>query len=227
MKRFHILPSLLSADFSRLGDDVSRVIFAGADMIHFDVMDNHYVSNLTFGPMVLSSLRNYGIKVPIDVHLMIRPVCHRLIFDFIKAGANCIIFHPEVSSNIKDSLLFIKSHSCKAGLAFHPDISLDVLERFIFDVDVVLLLSVYPGFSNQSFIVSMFEKIKKARVLIDKYDLDVSVIVDGGIKIDNVVKVASCGADMFVIGSAIFDEEDYSCVINKFRSKLNKYFVCI
>ncbi|CEN32026.1 Ribulose-phosphate 3-epimerase [Candidatus Westeberhardia cardiocondylae] len=223
MDKIYVSPSILSADFSRLGKEVSRVVSCGADTIHFDVMDNHYVPNLTVGPGVLKSLRRYGISIQIDVHLMIRPVCDRLILDFINSGANCIIFHPEVSDNIVKSLRLIRKYGCKAGLAISPNVSLDFINDFINEIDIILILSVNPGFSNQTFLLSSVKKIKQAKILIEKSGLDIDLSVDGGINIKNVSDVACLGVNILVIGSAIFDRSDYLRVMKEIRNKLKNF----
>ncbi len=214
-----IAPSILSADFSRLGEEVSSVLDAGADWIHFDVMDNHYVPNLTIGPMVCQSLRNYGIKAPIDVHLMVKPV-NKLIESFSKAGATYITFHPEASDDVDKSLALIKDSGCKAGLVLNPDISLDVLDGFLDKLDMVLIMSVFPGFGGQEFIDSVLEKVRKMRSIIDDNNLEMRLEIDGGIKLENIKEVAEAGADTFVSGSAIFGEPDYIEVIQKMRKTL-------
>ena len=214
-----IAPSILSADFSRLGEEVSSVLDAGADWIHFDVMDNHYVPNLTIGPMVCQSLRNYGIKAPIDVHLMVKPV-NKLIESFSKAGATYITFHPEASDDVDKSLALIKDSGCKAGLVLNPNISLDVLDGFLDKLDMVLIMSVFPGFGGQEFIDSVLEKVRKMRSIIDDNNLEMRLEIDGGIKLENIKEVAEAGADTFVSGSAIFGEPDYIEVIQKMRKTL-------
>ncbi len=212
-------PSILSANFASLGEETARVISAGANIVHFDVMDNHYVPNLTMGPIVLKALRRYGITVPIDVHLMAKPV-DRLILDFSDAGASYITFHPEASDHIDRSLQLIKDNGCKAGLVFNPATSLNYLEYVMNKLDVILLMSVNPCFSGQSFLSSTFEKLRQARQIIDRSGRNIRLAVDGGIKIDNIAAVASAGADMFVIGSAIFSQPDYRIVINAMRQAL-------
>lgn len=219
MQPFMIAPSILSADFARLGEDVEQVLAAGADTVHFDVMDNHYVPNLTIGPMVCSALRKYGIKAPIDVHLMVKPV-DRIIGDFIEAGADYITFHPEASEHIDRSLQLIKEGGCKAGLVFNPATPLDVLNYVLDKVDMVLLMSVNPGFGGQSFIPATLDKLREARKLIDASGLPIRLQVDGGINVQNIKQIAQAGADTFVAGSAIFNAPDYGQVIAAMRAEL-------
>ena len=214
-----IAPSILSADFARLGEEVDAVLSAGADWIHFDVMDNHYVPNLTIGPMVCDSLRSYGITVPIDVHLMVKPV-DSLIEDFAKAGATYISFHPEASDQVDKSLQLVKKNECKTGLVLNPASPLSLLEDCWDKLDMVLLMSVNPGFGGQNFIPSVLDKITKLRQLIDDRNVEIRLEVDGGIKLDNISEVAKAGADTFVSGSGIFGERNYQEVISKMRKSL-------
>ena len=215
-----IAPSILSADFARLGEEVDAVLKAGADWVHFDVMDNHYVPNLTIGPMVCKALRNYGVTAPIDVHLMVKPV-DSLIEDFAKAGATFITFHPEASDHVDRSLELVKSFGCKTGLVLNPETSLDSLDSCWDRLDMVLLMSVNPGFGGQDFIPSVMDKISALRKTIDQKRLNIRLEVDGGIKLDNIAEVANAGADTFVSGSGIFGEKSYQDVISKMRQSLN------
>ena len=214
-----IAPSILSADFARLGEDVAAVLDAGADIIHFDVMDNHYVPNLTFGPVVCEALRGYGIQVPIDVHLMVKPV-DQMITSFAAAGASYITFHPEASEHIDRSLQLINDLGCKAGLVFNPATPLDTLEYVMEKIDMVLLMSVNPGFGGQKFIPSVIDKIREARKLLDRSDHPVRLEVDGGVKLNNIAGIKSAGADTFVAGSAIFGAQDYVQTISEMRKQL-------
>ena len=214
-----IAPSILSADFAKLGEEVDNVLAAGADVVHFDVMDNHYVPNLTIGPLVCEALRNHGVTAPIDVHLMVKPV-DRIIPDFASAGASYITFHPEASEHIDRTINLIKESGCKAGLVFNPATPLHHLDHVIDQLDMVLLMSVNPGFGGQSFIPQTLEKLSAVRNLIDSKSLQTRLEIDGGVKIDNIQKIASAGADTFVAGSAIFNTEDYKDTIDKMRSEL-------
>ena len=214
-----IAPSILSANFAKLGEEVDNVLNAGADIVHFDVMDNHYVPNLTIGPLVCEALRNHGVTAPIDVHLMVKPV-DRIIPDFASAGASYITFHPEASEHIDRTISLIKESGCKAGLVFNPATPLNHLDHVIDQLDMVLLMSVNPGFGGQSFIPATLEKLRVVRDLIDSRNLRTRLEIDGGVKIENIKEIASAGADTFVAGSAIFNTDDYKKTIDKMRSEL-------
>jgi len=227
MQDYMIAPSILSADFARLGEEVDNVLKAGAGIVHFDVMDNHYVPNLTIGPLVCEALRKHGVTAPIDVHLMVKPV-DRIVPDFAKAGATYITFHPEASEHIDRTLQLIKNEGCKAGLVFNPATSLDYLRYVIDKIDMVLLMSVNPGFGGQSFIPTALDKLREARKIIDASGRDIRLEIDGGVKVDNIREIAEAGADTFVAGSAIFgaanqaDPNVYDTVIKAMRKELAK-----
>ncbi|HIG88848.1 ribulose-phosphate 3-epimerase [Candidatus Thioglobus sp.] len=216
-----IAPSILSADFARLGEEVDNVLRDGADIVHFDVMDNHYVNNLTIGPLVCEAIRNHGVTAPIDVHLMVKPV-DRIVPDFAAAGATYITFHPEASEHIDGTIGLIKNSGCKAGLVFNPATPLSYLDHVIDKLDMILLMSVNPGFGGQSFIPSSLEKLRTVRKMIDNKGLDIRLEIDGGVKIDNIQEIAAAGADTFVAGSAIFNTEDYKATIDAMRAELAK-----
>ncbi|MCL5049582.1 MAG: ribulose-phosphate 3-epimerase [Firmicutes bacterium] len=217
---YWIAPSILSADFARLGEEVDTVLAAGADVIHFDVMDNHFVPNLTIGPMVCEALRKHGVTAPIDVHLMVEPV-DRIVPDFAKAGASMITFHPEASTHIDRTLQLIRDHGCQAGLVFNPATPLHFLDYVMDKVDIILLMSVNPGFGGQSFIPATLDKIREVRKRIDVSGRPIRLEVDGGVKVDNIKEIARAGADMFVAGSAIFNQPDYQQVIADMRAELS------
>ncbi len=219
MTDYAIAPSILSADFARLGDEVTAVLDAGADMVHFDVMDNHYVPNLTFGPLVCEALRRFGVSAPIDVHLMVKPV-DRIIGDFAAAGASYVTFHPEASEHVDRTLQLIRESGCKAGLAFNPATPLSHLKHVVDVLDMVLLMSVNPGFGGQSFIPGALDKLREARAIIDASGRDIRLEIDGGVKVDNIGEIAQAGADTFVAGSAIFGSEDYAATIAEMRREL-------
>ena len=221
MKDYLIAPSILSADFARLGQEVNAVLDAGADLIHFDVMDNHYVPSLTVGPMVCKALRDYQVTAPIDVHLMATPV-DPLILDFAKAGASYISFHPEATDHVDRSLQLVRDQGCKSGLVFNPGSPVDCLEYLMDKIDVILLMSVNPGFAGQQFIPSTLRKLQKVRRLIDDSGYAIRLEVDGGVGIDNIREIADAGADMFVAGSAIFNGGDYAGTIAAMRAKLGQ-----
>jgi len=219
MRDYRIAPSILSADFAKLGEEVENVLAAGADVVHFDVMDNHYVPNLTIGPMVCSALKKYGIEAPIDVHLMVSPV-DAIIGDFAKAGADYITFHPEATTHIDRSLQLVRAAGCKSGLVFNPSTSLDILKYVMDKVDIVLLMSVNPGFGGQSFIPATLDKAREARKMIDESGYDITLEIDGGVGVANIKEIAEAGVDMFVAGSAIFNSESYKETIDKMRAEL-------
>lgn len=222
-----IAPSILSADFARLGEEVDNVLKSGADVVHFDVMDNHYVPNLTIGPLVCEALRKHGVTAPIDVHLMVKPV-DRIIPDFAKAGASFITFHPEASDHVDRSLSLIRESGCKSGLVFNPATPLSYLDYVMDKVDIILLMSVNPGFGGQKFIPATLDKLRQARKMIDESGYDIRLEVDGGVKVDNIREIKEAGADMFVAGSAIFgakgesDANDYDTVVAAMRAELAK-----
>lgn len=219
MKKYIIAPSLLSANFARLGEEAAQVLAAGSDMLHLDVMDNHYVPNLTVGPLVCAALREYGILAPIDVHLMTNPV-DRLITEFAEVGATHITIHPEATDHLDRSLALISKNGCKTGLALNPATSLHHLDYILDKLDLILIMSVNPGFGGQSFIPSALTKIKQVREIIDRSGFDIRLAVDGGVKVDNINQIAKAGADMFIAGSAIFDTPDYAATITKMRQQL-------
>jgi ribulose-phosphate 3-epimerase len=219
MTNYVIAPSILSADMAKLGEETEMVLAAGADFVHVDVMDNHYVPNLTFGPVIVKALRDFGITAPLDVHLMIKPV-DRIIPDFAEAGASYITFHPEASEHVDRSLQLIRDNGCKSGLVFNPATPLDVLEHVIDKVDMILLMSVNPGFGGQSFINSALDKLRAARKLVDDSGMDIRLEIDGGVKIDNIREIAEAGADTFVAGSAIFGSDNYQKTITAMREQL-------
>ena len=216
-----IAPSILSADFARLGEDVTAVLDAGADIVHFDVMDNHFVPNLTIGPLICEALRKHGIEAPIDVHLMVEPV-DRIIPDFAAAGASYITFHPEASRHIDRSLALISEAGCKAGLVFNPATPLSCLQHVIDKVDMILIMSVNPGFGGQTFIPGALAKLREARAIIDASGRDIRLEIDGGVKVDNIGEIAAAGADTFVAGSAIFGSNDYAATIAAMKSEIEK-----
>lgn len=216
-----IAPSILSANFAKLGEEVDNVLRAGADWVHFDVMDNHYVPNLTIGPMVCEALRKHGVTAPIDVHLMVEPV-DRIVPDFAKAGATLISFHPEASAHVHRTIQLIKSHGCQAGLVLNPATPVDVLEWVLEELDMVLLMSVNPGFGGQSFIPSALEKLRRVRRMIDATGKPIRLEIDGGVKADNIADIAAAGADTFVAGSAIFNALDYADVIRRMKDAVAK-----
>jgi len=215
-----IAPSILAADFARLGEEVDAVLDAGADMIHFDVMDNHYVPNLSIGPLVCSALRNYGISAPIDVHLMVKPV-DRIVADFADAGATYITFHPEASEHVDRTLQLVCDSGCKSGLVFNPATPLDLLSHVMHKIDMILIMSVNPGFGGQSFIPGALGKLRAARQLIDASGRDIRLEIDGGVKVDNIAQIAAAGADTFVAGSAVFGSGDYRAAIQAMRSEID------
>lgn len=221
MKDFLIAPSILSADFARLGEEVDNVLAAGADVVHFDVMDNHYVPNLTIGPMVCKALRNHGVTAPIDVHLMVSPV-DQMIQDFAKAGASIISFHPEASLHIDRSLQLIRDSGCQAGLVLNPATSVECLEYVLDKLDLILVMSVNPGFGGQKFIPSALKKLAQLRHIIDESGYDIRLEVDGGVTVDNIADIGRAGADMFVAGSAIFNSDDYKKTISAMRAQLSQ-----
>ena len=216
-----IAPSILSADFARLGEEVNNVLAAGADWVHFDVMDNHYVPNLTIGPLVCEALRKHGVTAPIDVHLMVKPV-DRIVPDFAKAGATYISFHPEASEHIDRTIQLIRSLGCKPGLVFNPATPLNYLDHVLDQLDLVLIMSVNPGFGGQSFIPSALDKLRRVRELIDRSGREIRLEIDGGVKPENIAEIGAAGADTFVAGSAIFAKPDYAQVINVMRTELAK-----
>jgi len=216
-----IAPSILSANFAKLGEEVDAVLKAGADWVHFDVMDNHYVPNLTIGPMICEALRKHGVTAPIDVHLMVKPV-DRIVPDFAKAGATLISFHPEASEHVHRTIQLIKSTGCQAGLVLNPATPIDVLDYVLEELDLVLLMSVNPGFGGQSFIPSALTKLKQVRQMIDRTGKNIRLEIDGGVKVDNIAEIAAAGADTFVAGSAIFNAPDYQQVIGQMRAEIAK-----